>query len=77
MTLDSSSTPDNLTYDEALAELQGILADMQSNALDIDQLTTRIQRASALLDVCQEKLQRTEAEVQAVLKRLGLEENDG
>lgn len=77
MTLDSSSTPDNLTYDEALAELQGILADMKSNALDIDQLTTRIQRASALLDVCQEKLQRTEAEVQAVLKRLGLEENDG
>ena len=77
MTLDSSSTPDNLTYDEALAELQGILADMQSNALDIDQLTTRIQRASALLDVCQEKLQRTEAKVQAVLKRLGLEENDG
>jgi len=77
MTLDSSSTPDNLTYDEALAELQGILADMQSNALDIDQLTTRMQRASALLDVCQEKLQRTEAEVQAVLKRLGLEENDG
>ena len=77
MTLDSSSTPDNLTYDEALAELQGILADMQSNALDIDQLTTGIQRASALLDVCQEKLQRTEAEVQAVLKRLGLEENDG
>ena len=77
MTLDSSSTPDNLTYDEALAELQGILADIQSNALDIDQLTTRIQRASALLDVCQEKLQRTEAEVQAVLKRLGLEENDG
>ena len=77
MTLDSSSTPDNLTYDEALAELQGILADMQSNALDIDQLTTRIQRASALLDVCQEKLQRTEAEVQAVLERLGLEENDG
>ena len=77
MTLDSSSTPDNLTYDEALAELQGILADMQSNALDIDQLTTRIQRASALLDVCQEKLQRTEAEVQAVLKRLDLEENDG
>ena len=74
MTLDSSSTPDNLTYDEALAELQGILADMQSNALDIDQLTTRIQRASALLDVCQEKLQRTEAEVQAVLKRLGLED---
>ncbi len=78
MTLDSSSTPDNLTYDEALAELQGILADMQSNALDIDQLTTRIQRASALLDPDDpELLHRTAAEVQAVLTRLGLEENDG
>ena len=49
---------------------------MQSNELGIDSLTENIQRASMLLDFCQEKLQKTEAEVQAVLKRLGLEDGE-
>ena len=63
----------DLTYEEALQELQNILGRMQSNELGIDSLTENIQRASRLLDFCQGKLQKTEAEVQAVLKRLGLE----
>ena len=64
----------DLTYEEALQELQDILGRMQSNELGIDSLTEKIQRASLLLDFCQGKLQKTEAEVQAVLKRLGLED---
>ena len=66
----------DLTYEEALQELQDILGRMQSNELGIDSLTENIQRASMLLDFCQEKLQKTEAEVQAVLKRLGLEDGE-
>ena len=42
--------------------------------LGIDALTSKLQRASALLDFCQQRLTKTEAEVQAVLKRLGLED---
>ena len=64
----------DLTYEEALQELQDILGRMQSNELGIDSLTENIQRASLLLDFCQAKLTKTEAEVQAVLKRLGLED---
>ena len=66
----------DLTYEEALQELQDILGRMQSNELGIDRLTQNIQRVSLLLDFCQGKLQKTEAEVQAVLKRLGLEEGE-
>ena len=66
----------DLTYEEALQELQDILGRMQSNELGIDSLTENIQRASLLLDSCQGKLQKTEAEVQAVLKRLGLEDGE-
>ena len=66
----------DLTYEEALQELQDILGRMQSNELGIDSLTENIQRASMLLDICQGKLQKTEAEVQAVLKRLGLEDGE-
>ncbi|MGB2424455.1 MAG: hypothetical protein ACPH97_06945 [Flavobacteriales bacterium] len=39
----------------------------------MDELTTKLQRAGKLLDYCQGKLTKTEAEVQAVLKRLGLD----
>ena len=66
----------DLTYEEALQELQDILGRMQSNELGIDSLTENIQRASLLLDFCQGKLKTTEAEVQAVLKRLGLEDGE-
>ena len=66
----------DLSYEEALQELQDILGRMQSNELGIDSLTENIQRASLLLDFCQGKLRKTEAEVQAVLKRLGLEDGE-
>ncbi|HBS19354.1 MAG TPA: exodeoxyribonuclease VII small subunit [Flavobacteriales bacterium] len=66
--------PENTSYDDAVRELQDILQQMQSSELGIDALTSKLQRASTLLDFCQQRLTKTEAEVQAVLKRLGLED---
>jgi len=66
--------PENTSYDAAVRELQDILQQMQSSELGIDALTSKLQRASTLLDFCQQRLTKTEAEVQAVLKRLGLED---
>ena len=65
-----------VSYEDALLELQGILAQMQGGNLGIDELASNLQRAGALLDHCQGKLKKTEAEVQAVLERLGLEGAD-
>ncbi len=71
----SDPTPiQDLSYDDAVAELQHILGQMQGNQLGIDELTAQLQRASALLDFCQSRLAKTEAEVQAVLERLGLDD---
>ena len=76
----SSDTPnaldENTSYDEAIRELQEILGQMQSNKLGIDELTSKLKRASVLLDFCQGKLATTESEVQAVLQRLGLDNAD-
>ena len=68
------SIDDGTSYDAAVQELQDILGQMQSNQLGIDELTAKLQRASTLLDYCQGKLTKSEAEVQAVLKRLGLDD---
>ena len=69
----SEALDPNLNYDDAVRELQEILSALQSGELGIDELTSKLQRAGLLLDFCQGKLTKTEAEVQAVLKRLGLE----
>ena len=69
----SDALDPNLTYDDAVRELQEILSALQAGELGIDELTSKLQRAGLLLDFCQGKLTKTEAEVQAVLKRLGLE----
>ena len=66
--------PENTSYDDAVRELQDILQQMQGSELGIDALTSKLQRASALLDFCQQRLTKTEAAVHAVLKRLGLED---
>ena len=76
----SSDTPnaldENTSYDDAIRELQEILGQMQSSQLGIEELTSKLKRASVLLDFCQGKLATTESEVQAVLQRLGLDNAD-
>ena len=72
--MSDAPVPKNTSYDDAVRELQDILQQMQGSKLGIDALTSKLQRASVLLDFCQQRLTKTEAEVQAVLKRLGLED---
>ena len=72
------SNQDSLpSYDEAVQELQTIMNRMQTGDMGIDELAGSVCRASELLAFCQNRLQQTEAEVQAALKRLGLEEDAG
>lgn len=68
---ESQSAPTK--YEDAVQELQDILQQLQQNELGVDELTAQLKRASLLLEFCQDKLQTTEAEVQSVLERLGLD----
>jgi exodeoxyribonuclease VII small subunit len=61
-----------LTYDEAVAELQTILRELQDESLSIDSLTDSIKRASVLLESCNDRLRSTEKEVSSVIQKLGL-----
>lgn len=65
---------DELTYEEAITELKGILASLQDETLSIDQLTASIKRASDLLESCNNRLTSTEKEVNSVIQKLGLGE---
>ena len=51
-----------LHYESAYAELQRIIADLQSEAIGIDELASKIARAQELVQFCREKLRETEAQ---------------
>ena len=63
---------DDLSYDEAIKELNNILSSLQDETLSIDQLTDSIKRASELLESCNSRLTSTEKEVNSVIQKLGL-----
>lgn len=61
-----------LTYEKAYAELERIMQDLQEDKITVDELTAKVKRAVALITFCTEMLRSTEAEVGALVKKLGL-----
>ena len=59
-----------LTYQLALDELESILLKMESNELEIDKLSSQVQRASELISFCKTKLKKTEKDVENVLDKI-------
>lgn len=65
----SSSKPkkgDEPTYAAATAELEQILAEIESGDADLDVLAEKVERAAALLAVCRQRLAATETKVKKV-----------
>jgi exodeoxyribonuclease VII small subunit len=58
---------DKISYTEAYNELQIIVEGIENAEINIDELETKIKRASELLNICKDKLHKTE---QNVLKSL-------
>lgn len=59
-----------LTYAQALAELEKILAQLRADNTDVDTLAERTRRAATLLAECRTRLTRTEEELQRILADL-------
>lgn len=58
------------TYNEAIAEIEEILGLMESEELDVDDLSVKVKRVSELIRMCRKKLLQTEEEVEKVLKEI-------
>lgn len=59
-----------LTYNQALVELERILSELRSDNCDVDRLAERTCRAAELLKLCRSRLTRTESELAKVLEDL-------
>lgn len=60
----------DLTYTQAMKELETIVAKMQSDNCDIDTLTDLTKRAAELIKHCREKLFTTDEEVKKCIESL-------
>ncbi|MGA1978588.1 MAG: exodeoxyribonuclease VII small subunit [Bacteroidales bacterium] len=59
------------SFNEAVAEIEKILRNIESGDLDIDKLSHEVKRASELIRQCQSKLRTTEEEINSIFKDLG------
>ncbi len=59
---------EKITYAEAVAEIEDILAKMNDNELDIDQLGAYVERATTLITLCKEKLLKAQKQVEKAMQ---------
>ncbi len=55
-----------LSYNEAVAEIEKLLAELNGDATDIDELAQKVKRIVELLDLCKRKLTKTETELSKI-----------
>lgn len=55
------------TYEEALSQLENIVAKMENDELDIDSMSQQLKTAQRLIKLCKDKLAKTDAEIKKIL----------
>lgn len=63
------------TYSRALTELEQIIAEIESEDIDIDTLSEKVKRAAFLITLCKTRLRNTEEEVKKVLSEIDADAN--
>lgn len=55
------------TYSQAMARLETIVRQVDSNELEIDELVEKIKEANEIIAFCSEKLKKADAEIEKLL----------
>lgn len=65
----------SVKYREAVDELNKILEDLESEKIDVDEVSEKVKRAVELIKLCRAKIEGTELEVRKIVKEF--EEGSG
>jgi len=64
-------TKQKLTYTEAVAELEQILAELENNSdVNMDVISEKVKRAAVLMDFCKKQLHQLDKELEKMLEEL-------
>jgi len=70
----SKETIEDITYTDAVAELESILHEIETGETDIDVLSAKVKRALYLIQLCRARLRHTDDEVRKLIA--GFEKNE-
>lgn len=59
-----------LSFNQAVKEIETILRNIESGDLDVDKLSKEVRRATELIRQCQKKLRSAEEEINGIFKEL-------
>lgn len=63
--------PKEIKYEEALRQLEDIVAKMENNELDVDSLSQQLKTAQKLIKMCKDKLSRADSDIKKILQDEG------
>jgi exodeoxyribonuclease VII small subunit len=69
-------TKEEISYQEAIQEIEEIIKKIESGELDVDQLTGQVKHVSYLLDICRKKLKTAEEEIVKIIEGMKEEEKN-
>ncbi len=58
-----------MKYEEALNQLEVIVRKMEQGEYDIDELTEQLKKAQQLIQLCRDKLTKTDEEIKKILAK--------
>jgi exodeoxyribonuclease VII small subunit len=61
---------EEIGYGEAVAELEEILDEIESDDVDVDLLSVRVRRAAELIRICRQRIHATRMEVEEIVAGL-------
>lgn len=62
-------------YADAMREVESILSELDSNSVDVDVLATKVERASYLINWCNERIAAAQMTVDSLVAELGSTED--
>ena len=65
-----STLDPNTGYAEAIEELESILAELESDDVDVDELAEHVQRASQLIELCRDRIGKAKLRIEEVVSQL-------
>jgi exodeoxyribonuclease VII small subunit len=76
MATKKTQNADPTGYAEAMREVESILSELDSPSVDVDVLSTKVERASFLINWCNERISSAQMTVDALVADLGVFEDD-
>ena len=66
----------DVKYSKALKRLEEIIQKIESEEIDVDELSERVKEAATLIKACKSKIEKAEVEVKKVMEDLDVESKE-